>query len=201
MSDSTDRHPTDRPDVVWIDGVGGLALATGDQWTIGRDANLSIIANLPSVAGTLKRRGEDWFWIAGGPNASGNSPERLIADGDEIPLTSGRTGQRDGGNNTGPSVRCVMRRPSGLNATRRLELSRPHRWAGGVDVVLLISKIATIGPTPSDTVCAPHLDQTHFLSAMSDPMTIRCQGPAMEMELEKPVSAGSLTMMVRPWDV
>lgn len=174
-----------RPDVVWIDGVGGLALATANSLSIGRDADLSIVANLPRVAGTLHRRGEDWFW-SDGDVADAKSMRMLDADA-LLPLPG--------------DVKCVIRRPSHLNATRRLELLRPHRWVGGVDVVLLVSKIATIGPTQSDSVCALDLEQTLFLSTINDPMTVRCEREALALEHGKAVSVGPLAMMLRSWDV
>ena len=174
-----------RPDIVWIDGVGGLALAISDSLTIGRQANLSIVGSLPQSAGTLVRRGEDWFWMGG--DEMGDQDSQLLTDDAVLPLPGG--------------VQCVLRRPSFLTATRRLDLLRPHRWSGGVDAVLLISKIATIGPTQSDSVCASHLEHTHFLSTLDDPMTIRCEKEHSPLMPDGVVTVGELTMMVRPWDV
>ena len=186
--------PIQRPPIAWIDGIGGVAIAAADRMTIGRNANLPIRGNLRSVAGELIRRGEDWFWRGHVDDATDqNAAEILLGEGDPIPIGGG--------------VDLTIHRPGALTATRRLDLRSPHRWAGGVDSVLLVATVATIGPTPSDSIRACNLDQTHYLCTAGSMITLRCDAESATTAFDPPagggdpIRAGELTLAMRPWDV
>ena len=169
-----------RPDVLWIDGAGGWAIATADEITIGRRADIPIVARLASVTATLRRSGDDWMWRRG-------DEETWITDSD-VQCKLG-------------DVTVSVQRPSPLSPTRRLTVARPHRLAGGVDGIILASKMISIGPARDAAIRARHLTHVFPLLRNGHTMTIKHGEVNCEVRHGESFATGELVGMLRPWDV
>jgi hypothetical protein len=108
-------------------------LLLGDCLTVGGvsdegPADIGVRADLPRIAGTIRRAGEDYFWQARGVSEVG---ELVTA---ERPL------------NVAGSARIVMRRSTPLSQTVTLQVAPPHRFTEHVDGVVLVAETVLVGP-------------------------------------------------------
>lgn len=152
--ESTDDQSVDWGGVLWIDGVGGYRIVTGDRLTIGRqDCTVNLVAAVSRCCGSLVRRGEDWFWNAGnaaiGRVEADSNGERWMGDGQTLPIQGG--------------IEIRFFRPSPLSATRVLKIQSGQRWDGAVDAVILAAGVVSIGPGPMDHVFAKDFSETAVL--------------------------------------
>lgn len=180
-STSSDRYQ------LWVDGCGGYLLLLGHRWTVGgpssahnivasnrsvdkksavadqRPADVSVLADWPTIAGEIKREGPDYWWLdqasitststskalgttKGGMPANESPADRhLLSDQATLPI--------------GGSATMALSRPNPLSATVRLDLRPPHRFVGHYDHVLLVDQHILVGPGTDAHLRTDQIDQ------------------------------------------
>ena len=128
---------------LWIDGCGGFLLLTGDRWSVGglsSDdglADICVRADWPRRAGTIERKGGDYFWRG----TRSKDGYELISSGRPLPIPGSAT--------------VTMKLPSPLSNSATLKLNPPHRFNEHVDGVVLVNETLLIGPQPDCHVRCP----------------------------------------------
>lgn len=140
---STNSSPPASRWRLWIDGCGGFLLLTGDHWSVGglshTDlADVCVRADWPRNAGTIERRGGDYFW----QGSRSKEQRELISAGRPLPIAGTAT--------------ITMSKPSQLTNSATLQLKPPHRFHEHVDGVVLVDETLLIGP---QTDCHVHCHQ------------------------------------------
>lgn len=137
MSATNTTSPNDSPPAtrwrLWIDGCGGFLLLTGESWSVGglsqEDlADVCVRADWPRRAGTIHRRGSDYFW----KGSRATDQRELISANRPLPI--------DG------SATVTMTQPSPLSSSATLQLKPPHRFNEHVDGVVLVDETLLVGP-------------------------------------------------------
>lgn len=150
---ATTALPTNTHDVLWVDGVGGFLLCTGQHVVVGSgaEADIAIRGNLSRehIRLTQANHDEHWSITAWRPTslqresvANGVSPSEwcplpidqpvALHDGDRLQLAG--------------DVELTFRQPTLLSRSALLSLSSSHRWAAGIDGVVLFRDDCLIGP-------------------------------------------------------
>ncbi len=157
------RPPTPRWRL-WVDGCGGFLIIGGDKWTVGgpgashngpgakRDSatDVSVQADWPREAGTIRRNSDVFFWTPLGTDAESHAEEQSAS---RMLLTNNQTVPIAG------SASMVFSKPSPLSHSAVLSLKPPHRFLGHVDKVILAENTILVGPTPDCAIRCLELDQ------------------------------------------
>lgn len=123
---------------LWVDGVGGFLVCTGDECTIGQPvggAEIGIFADISRRHATIRRDEADWVLEPLRPTAmNGQVLDRTVwlADRAEIQL--------------GTSVRLKFERPHPYSNSARLTMASGHRFCPSCDGVLLAGDSLVLGP-------------------------------------------------------
>ena len=134
--------------LLWVDGVGGYLVCTGDEVLLGQPVeeghvDIPILGDVSRRHAKIRRDGESYLIEPlRGVRLDGRPIDRAttLADGCQIEL---------GGN-----VRLRFRRPHPLSATARLEFISHHRTQPSADAVLLLADSCILGAAGgSHVVC------------------------------------------------
>ncbi|HJT35998.1 MAG TPA: FHA domain-containing protein [Pirellulales bacterium] len=141
-------HSESRRFLLWVDGVGGYLVCTGDEVLLGQPVDdsrvdIPILGDVSRRHAKIRRDGESYLIEPiRGVRLDGRPIERAttLADGCQIEL---------GGN-----VRLRFHRPHPLSATARLEFVSHHRTQPSADAILLLADSCILGASGgSHVVC------------------------------------------------
>lgn len=148
VSMSDPPHTENRRFLLWVDGVGGYLVCTGDEVLLGQPVedsriDIPILGDVSRRHARIRRDGESYLIEPiRGVRLDGRPIERAttLADGCQIEL---------GGN-----VRLRFRRPHPLSATARLDFVSHHRTQPSADAILLLADSCILGASgASHVVC------------------------------------------------
>lgn len=134
--------------MLWVDGVGGYLVCTGDEVLLGQPVDdgpvdIPILGDVSRRHAKIRRDGESYLIEPiRAVRLDGRPIERptTLTDGCQIEL---------GGN-----VRLRFRRPHPLSATARLEFVSHHRTQPSADAILLLADACVLGAAGgSHVVC------------------------------------------------
>lgn len=137
------------PQYLWIDGVGGYRICTGEEWVLGQAApgnqvDLTILGDLSRRALALRRSGRDYFLQ---PWQDVHIDQQLV----DRP-----TALRDGAKITvGQRVQLAFQLPNPWSSSAVLKLLSHHRWQPSVDSVILLADSIVLGPMQESHVICP----------------------------------------------
>lgn len=180
--------PVDRtgiPQYLWIDGVGGFRICTGEEWVIGQaspgnQADLTILADLSRRAMAIRRSGRDYLlqpWQDIHINQISVDRPTMLHDGSEIMI--------------GNRIKLLFRQPNPWSSTACLELISHQRWQPSVDGVILLADSIVLGAGEGNHVICPFWkkelvlfrDGSKLLCRSADPLQINQQVRSGEFEL------------------
>ncbi|MBX9579564.1 MAG: hypothetical protein K2X87_04580, partial [Gemmataceae bacterium] len=147
--------------LLWVDGVGGYLVCTGNRVTFGQavvgggPVDVPLFAEVSRVHAEVTRDGEGYLIEAGrsavaaGATASpravrvndAEAVRAVLAPGDRVTL--------------GPTCQFVFGRPVGVSGTACLRLTSGHRLTPLVEGVLLMANELILGPGPDAHVVVP----------------------------------------------
>ncbi len=118
-----------------MDGCGGFLVLKGPVVRVGRadtgtDLDLSILADMPRMAGEIRRDDGEYYW----QDASPEEDEMDWISNDQPIAGLG-------------AARLSLVKPSPLCESATLTLGPPHRFGEHVDGALLVTETWLIGPT------------------------------------------------------
>ena len=173
--------------LLWIDGVGGLLVSTGDRVLLGQavpgnPVDVPILADIARRHVRIHR--EDRYlleplsdvWIRQRPVQSMS----VLSDGDTFRLGSG--------------LEMRFRQPHALSATARLEWVSHHRTRPQVDAVLLMADTCVLGPQLHSHVICRDWSQEVVLYRQGGDWMCRCRDG---LEVDGRFSSGSQAVT---WD-
>lgn len=155
--------------LLWVDGVGGYLVCTGDEVLLGQPVedsriDIPILGDVSRRHAKIRRDGESYLIEPiRGVRLDGRPIERAttLADGCQIEL---------GGN-----VRLRFRRPHPLSATARLEFVSHHRTQPSADAILLLADSCILGASgASHVVCRDWAGQVVLFRQDDE---LYCQAP------------------------
>jgi tetratricopeptide (TPR) repeat protein len=150
--DETGHEQSGRPDgerfLLWIDGVGGYLVCSGDRVSLGQPAgwhvDVPIMADLSRLHAWIERDVEGYLLRAVRPAlVNGNTVREKAVLGNDSEILLGH------------GVRLHFRRPSPLSSTARLDLASPHRLSLPAEAVILMAETFIIGPSPVAHIVTP----------------------------------------------
>ncbi len=154
--------------LLWIDGVGGFLVCTGDRVLLGQAVPGNPV-DVPILADVARRHvrihREDRYlleplsdvWLRQRPVASMS----VLSDGDIIRMGSG--------------LELRFRQPHALSATARLEWVSQHRTCPRVDAILLMADTCVLGPRLHNHVVCRDWSQEVVLYRQGDDWMCRCR--------------------------
>lgn len=136
------------PNILWIDGVGGYALCSSQEVSIGQScpgatADLKITGELGRMAASIRRVGEDHILRAHGPCTISDKPV-------DVPTVLPNRAKICLG-----KVELKYHRPIGLSSTAVLELQGNQRWQPLLSAALLLGDSFLLGPDSSCHIVYP----------------------------------------------
>ena len=175
----SDRAAVPRRFLLWVDGVGGYLVCTGNRVTFGQAAagggpvDVPLFAEVSRVHAEVSRDGEGYLVEAGrsaaGPGATAapravrvndaEAARAVLAPGDRLTL--------------GPTCQFVFTRPVGASGTACLKLTSGHRLTQLVEGVLLMANELILGPGPDAHVVIPGATGRVLLYRSRDGLGVR----------------------------
>lgn len=148
-SQSTSPGHTGIPQFLWIDGVGGYRICTGEEWVVGQavpgnQVDLTILGDLSRRALALRRSGRDYFlqpWQDVRINQHPIDRPALLQDGAEVTI--------------GNRVQMSFRLPNPWSSSAILKLLSNHRWQPSVDGIILLADSIVMGPMEGSHIVCP----------------------------------------------
>lgn len=155
----SDRAAVPRRFLLWVDGVGGYLVCTGNRVTFGQAAagggpvDVPLFAEVSRVHAEVSRDGEGYLIEAGRAGGGAGAVPRavrvndaeaaraVLAPGDRVTL--------------GPTCQFVFSRPVGVSGTACLKLTSGHRLTPLVEGVVLMANELILGPGPDAHVVVP----------------------------------------------
>jgi hypothetical protein len=158
-----------RPLLLWVDGVGGYLVCLGNRVTIGQggpDAcvDIALYADVSRLHAALTRDTEGYLLEALRPvQVNGRPVERaLLHSGDRLTL--------------GASCQLQFRQPVPVSASARLDLVSGHRLRLAVDGILLMADTLVLGPEPQAHIVLPETAAPVILYRQKEALAIRRAG-------------------------
>ena len=137
--------------MLWIDGVGGWQLCTGNSFIIGapslekESADIALLANVSRQHASLYCEGEDWRLTAHQPTQVAGKlieSETVIRSGDQICMAE--------------RVRLGFRIPSVLSTAAVIDFESDHRPSYSVDGIILLTDHCLLGPRRDHHIYCSH---------------------------------------------
>ena len=171
----SDRAAVPRRFLLWVDGVGGYLVCTGNRVTFGQAAagggpvDVPLFAEVSRVHAEVSRDGEGYL-IEAGRAGGGTAPRAVRVNDAEAPRAVLAPGDRV---TLGPTCQFVFSRPVGVSGTACLKLTSGHRLTPLVEGVLLMANELILGPGPDAHIVVPNAPGRVLLFRSRDGLGVR----------------------------
>ena len=160
--------------LLWIDGVGGFLLLTGQAVTIGGptspDADIQLLASLSRRHATIHRDDGGYLLEPHGPtrvNGRQAAEWTELTDGADITL--------------GNTVQLGFHRPTVLSGSARLSFQSDHRPSHSLDGVVLVADTCLLGPGRDCHIRCPEWEDSVILIHRDRQWLVRSPRVALEV--------------------
>ena len=160
--------------LLWIDGVGGFLLLTGQAVSIGGptspDADIQLLASLSRRHATIHRDDGGYLLEPHGPtrvNQRQAAEWTELTDGADITL--------------GNTVQLGFHRPTVLSGSARLSFQRDHRPSHSLDGVVLVADTCLLGPGRDCHIRCPEWEDSVILIPRDRQWLVRSPRVALEV--------------------
>jgi len=177
--------------MLWIDGVGGFLVCTGETVTIGRAVpnsgiDIPVQADLRRHHLKIKRVENQYLAknLAENTPASSEPEWQMLRDQQDVDLGNG------------VSLKFSQTHPLGRSA--RMHFTSRHRTEPWSDAVLLMGDAILLGPDRSFHVCCPQWKSQLVIFRKGDQIVVRSNQPAgtdePEIEVDGSTAAGDIVL-------
>jgi tetratricopeptide (TPR) repeat protein len=154
--------------LLWIDGVGGYLVCTGERLSFGQAAqpgiDIPLVADVSRLHATLTRDGEAYLLETVRPvQVNGQTVTRALLRSNDV-VTLGST------------CRVRFRQPVAVGASAVIDLVSGHRLTRSVDGILLMAETLILGPSSQSHVTIPGLKAPVILFRNKEGLGVRHAG-------------------------
>ncbi|QDU20861.1 FHA domain-containing protein [Urbifossiella limnaea] len=164
--------------LLWVDGVAGYLVCTGNRVTFGQavleggPVDVPLFADVSRIHAELSRDGEGFLIEAGKATAAAGA-RTLMVNGKDV----GRSVLSPGDRITlGATCQFQFHRPVPVSSTAKLELTSGHRLVHCVEGVLLMANEIILGPAGASHVVVPGVTERVLLYRSKDGLGVRVPG-------------------------